>query len=198
MDDWKSFRHDWMNVASVPTKSGPGSLPDARELAVRQRESKRFHVDNLLILLITLLVVGWFLFFYTQYGSPLARTGRWLMVGSLAVRILIEGWSVWRLSRIDLSDSSRRFVDSVASFRRMRSRLHGPVTVGIVTLYSLGFYLLLPETSEVMGTGWALLFGGSYAVGATIIILLVRRGIRREQRSIAEWAELAEELRGLS
>ena len=40
------------------------------------------------------------------------------MVGSLAVRILIEGWSVWRLSRIDLSDLSRRFVDSVASFRR--------------------------------------------------------------------------------
>jgi hypothetical protein len=189
MDDWNDLRSDWMNIA-------PAAPPDLRPRDARQTKSKHFHLGNLLVLVITLFAVGWFLFFFTQYGSSLARAGRWLMVGSLAVRICIEGYSTWRLSRIDPSDPTRTFVDRVTAFRRMRSTLHGPVTIGIVVVYSLGFYMLLPETYRGMGASWTLLFGASYAVGATIIILLVRRGIERERRSIEEWAGLADQLVG--
>ncbi len=188
------LHHLWQEAK----KSTRPATSDAETLIVRakthQKHTRNFHWGNMAVLLGT--VFGLLAFF--RYVAPLqtllSHVGIGLMIGGLLLRIVIELYSVVRSTRIDLSANARQATDDALAFLRFRKTVHGWVTIAIVFLYSLGFYLLTPEFSQYFSLPWLILIDGSYLVGAAILIGLIRRGIRREITALAELTAVRQEI----
>lgn len=176
----------------TPRPSSFATLVDKARATVRH--TRNFHLGNVAILLV--VVVGLLAFFY--YVAPLQTTlshvGIGLMIGGLLIRIGVELHSVARSARINLGVNAVQATDDALSFYRFRKRIHGPITITIVLLYSLGFYLLTPEFSRYFSLFWMILIDGSYLVGAIILILVIRQGIRQEMRALAELIDIKKEM----
>ena len=186
-DLWKQAKQH-----NAPTLSAPDALADRARAIVKH--TRNFHLGNVAILLA--VVVGLLAFFY--YVAPLqtllSHIGIGLMIGGLLVRIGIELYSVARSGRINLGANAVQATDDALSFYRFRKKIHGPITIAIVLLYSLGFYLLTPEFSDYFSWPWMMLIDGSYLVGAVILILLIRQGIRKEMAALRELTTVKNEM----
>ena len=184
---WKQAKQQ-----NAPTPSAADAL--AKKARATVRHTRNFHLGNVAILLA--VVVGLLAFFY--YVAPLQTTlshiGIGLMIGGLLVRIAVELHSVARSARIDLGANAVRATDDALSFYQFRKRIHGPITITIVLLYSLGFYMLTPEFSHYFSLPWMILIDGSYLIGAVILILLIRQGIRKEMSALAELIDIKEDM----
>lgn len=166
------------------------SSSDAKALIVRarahQKRTRNFHLSNIIILLTTMIGLIAFFYYVAPLQTLLSHVGIGLMLGGLLLRILIEGYSMMRGLRIDLSVNAQQATDDALAFHRLRKTIHGPFTIVIVLLYSIGFYLLTPEFSRYFTLPWMILIDGSYLVGATILIVLIRRGVRQEMTALSE------------
>jgi hypothetical protein len=58
--------------------------------------------------------------------------------------------------------------------------MNGPVTVSIVILYSIGFYLLTPEFSLYFSTSMMVLIDLSYIIAAVIFISSIMKAVKKE------------------
>ncbi|MEO9209891.1 MAG: hypothetical protein ABI208_02265 [Ginsengibacter sp.] len=66
------------------------------------------------------------------------------------------------------------------SYFRFRKIMNGPVTVSIVILYSIGFYLLTPEFSLYFSTSMMVLIDLSYIIAAVIFISSIMKAVKKE------------------
>ena len=184
----------WQETKSIirPSTSNVEAL--IAQAKAHRKHTRNFHGGNIAVLLG--VVFGLIVFF--RYVAPLqtllSHVGIGLMIGGLLLRIVIELYSLVRSTRIDLSANARQATDDALAFLRFRKTVHGWVTITIVLLYSLGFYLLTPEFSQYFSLPWMILIDGSYLVGAAILIGLIRRGIRKEVTALEELAAIGREL----
>jgi hypothetical protein len=58
--------------------------------------------------------------------------------------------------------------------------IHGPVTISILLLYTIGFYMLTPEFSRYFSLPVMILIDVSYIAGAAIVGIAIRHGIAKE------------------
>ncbi|MEQ9304707.1 MAG: hypothetical protein RJQ14_12435 [Marinoscillum sp.] len=159
-------------------------------------KSKRAHLGNILVL--CLVVVGLAAFFY--YVAPmqdtLSRVGIGLMIGGLIVRIIIEAISHRKATQIDYSSSSKNSAALASSFYNYRKQIHGPVTITIIVLYTIGFYALTPEFSKYFDTFWMWMIDGSYVVIAIVLFIVIRKGVIDEMQNLRKIRELEQTMHG--
>jgi len=146
------------------------------------RKNAMFHWGNMATL--ALVVVGLLLFFryLTPFRETLSHIGVTLMVGSIVLRIFIELISVVRLKSLNVTASAHESLLKTEQFYRFRSRIHGPVTFAIITLYTIGFYMLTPEWSLYFSAWKLWLIDGSYVVIAIILFWQIRKGVVKEMQ----------------
>jgi uncharacterized membrane protein YqjE len=76
--------------------------------------------------------------------------------------------------------------------------MNGPVTVSIVILYSIGFYLLTPEFSLYFSTAMMVLIDLSYILAAVIFIWSIRKAVKKEMTILNEVIHIQEDILGKS
>jgi len=159
-----------------------------------QDASKRAHFLNAFFL--SLLAIGLCLFFYflAPLQDTLSKVGIELMIGGIIVRIVIEMVSHKKASSIDFSNNSSLSAQQAKAFLAYRNRIHGPVTIIIVCLYTIGFYMLTPEFSRYFSTFWMWMMDGSYLIVGLIPFLLIRKGVQKELRMLEQINDLLGEL----
>ncbi|MEQ8473452.1 MAG: hypothetical protein RIC35_19805 [Marinoscillum sp.] len=175
--------------------SGKGDSAAMLSTAIENHsKSKRAHLGNIIVL--SLVVVGLTAFFY--YLAPmqetLSRIGIGLMIGGLIVRILIESLSYRKAAQIDYSSNSKASAALARSFYNYRKRIHGPVTITIIVLYTIGFYALTPEFSKYFDTFWMWMIDGSYVIIAIVLFVGIRKGVMDEMKSLRQIQELEQSM----
>ncbi|PKV50451.1 hypothetical protein ATE84_2509 [Aquimarina sp. MAR_2010_214] len=150
----------------------------------------RFHYGNIIILSITLIGISAFFYYVAPVKEILSRIGVALMIGGLLLRIIIECISVLKSKRIDVIDDVLKTTNNTIAFYKFRKRIHGPVTITIIALYTIGFYMITPEFSLYFTTWQMVMIDVSYVIGAIIFITFVRNSIRKEIRTLLEIIEL--------
>ena len=161
----------------------------------KKSNTVRFQIINILILTATMVVIAAFFRYVAPLRELLSHIGITLMIGGLAARITIELYSIYLSSKVDLSETALKTTDQVFRFYRFRKVIHSPVTITIVALYTIGFYLLTPEFSRYFSLPMMALIDGSYVVGAIVLIWQIRKGIRKEMLDLKDIHDIQTNLR---
>lgn len=148
--------------------------------------STKFHYGNIVVLSIVLLGITAFFYFVAPVEHVLSRIGVSLMIGGLLIRIIIEFISVSKSKKINMLDQALYATEDTIVFYKFRRKIHGPVTIVIVALYTIGFYMISPEFSLYFENWQMILIDGSYIVGAVILIIVIRKNIKKEIRILSE------------
>jgi hypothetical protein len=160
----------------------------------KKRSTVQFHILNILVLTAVLAGVAAFFYFVAPMQTLISHMGITLMLGGLLVRILIEVYSFYLSSTLDLSEAALKSTTKILRFYQFRKRLHSPVTLTIVTLYTLGFYMLTPEFSRHFSLPMMILIDASYIVGAVFLIWQIRKGIKKELQNLRDITEIQAQL----
>ncbi|WP_436516984.1 hypothetical protein [Ekhidna sp. To15] len=188
-----SLKNKWQ-AAKSSTKE---QRPDTKELIQLARNKMKgavnMHIGNIAVLALTLVGISAFFIYVAQFQNTLSHFGILLMLGGLALRIAIEGYSIYLSKQVDLSQAAATANDSSLRFYSYRKRIHGPVTVAILIAYTVGFYMLTPEFSDYFTTNQVILLDLSYLGAAVIFIYSIRKAIKKEMSLLDELNELSEQ-----
>ena len=184
---WQKSRS---NDSGAPADSGQ-IIALAKE---KMKRAMRMQLSTILILTLTLAI----LCVYFLYGVPLngmiSRIGAILMTAGLALRILIEIYSILLARKVDPAETARDSNHAAWLYHRFRRIVNGPVTIAILILYSVGFYMLTPAFALIFSTSMLILIDVSYIFIALLFIAFIRRTIRKETRILDQILQIQEEL----
>ncbi|WP_319481688.1 hypothetical protein [uncultured Draconibacterium sp.] len=175
-------------------KDSPGSSAIIKLADQKKRSTTRTQLANITVLVVVVLALLAYFVFVAKFQFTLSRFGALLMCGSIVLRIGIELASIFYAKRIDLSEAALKSNTSILSFYNFRKKIHGTVTIAIITLYSVGFYMLTPEFSHWFPMWLLILIDLSYILAAVIFSYFIRSAIRREMKALNEIKRLREDL----
>lgn len=190
IDEWKKL---WQQgkTAIVPEKnSGDIQL----KAVAKKRSSLYAQYSTVGILTGTMITVYIFFIVLYPYQNLLSNIGIWIMIGSLAVRVAIELYSITRMKTIAIADSAVKNIEHTIKYYTMRKTIHGVITYTIVALYTIGFYLIMPEFSKHAPAYLSIFLCIFYPAGAAILITQIKKGIKKEIRDIADLIQLQQQL----
>jgi hypothetical protein len=194
-DRIEDIQEIWQDARKSMPKSGEDQgAALLREAKLRQQKSLYIHFGNIVVMLLSLGAVVYFFSFFLGMQSALSKWGLGLMYGGLAIRIVIEIYSSFRYRQIDMSDPALVNTRKNLRFYQFRKQVHGPLTLSIVGLYTLGFYMLTPEFYRHMDLLWLILIDLSFIPAAIIPFWQARRGIRQEMRELDEIIAIRQKL----
>lgn len=191
-DKFEQLKNTWKEAKKEQQPVDSAAM--LRTVQKNHNASKRAHLGNVLILLITVLGLIAFFYFVAPMQETFSRVGIVLMVGGLIVRIIIELVSHRKAVQIDYSSNSSRSAKQAQEFYTYRKKIHGPITFVIIALYTIGFYSLTPEFSKYFSTFWMWMMDGSYLLIGVLLFLGIRKGVVREMRDLKRISDLQNSL----
>ncbi len=160
----------------------------------KRKKNTRTQWGNIFVLLVFTIILSSYFLFVAHFQFNTSKAGEFLMIGSLLLRIMIEVGSLVFSGRIDISEDALKSNNSFLTYFNFRKKIHGPVTVAIVILYSIGFYLLSPEFSNWFPLWLLVLIDVSYLAAAFIFGYFIRSAIGRELKTLNEIRRFREDL----
>lgn len=191
LDDFKGKWEEAKQEEVAPSKSAKDLIALSKQ---QMRSTVIIQFRNMIILLITLIGLSFYFFYVNHFQLTTSHIGITLMTGGLAIRILIEVLSMIRGNRIDISNSANAFNSGYLSYYHYRKRIHGPITIGILVAYTIGFYLLIPEFDQYLAREMVVLIAFSYLLAAAIFGYSIRMAIRSEMKLLNSLLHLQEEI----
>ena len=192
--DFNHLKNLWdeSKNARVPPSS---DIEDIIKSAQKKIKSTvRLQWSTIIILTITLVVISAYFINVSQFKQTISHVGIGLMLGGLVLRILLELISIFLSGKIKLTETALRSNQTTFSYFRFRKIMNGPVTITIVILYSIGFYMLTPEFSLVFTTPMVVLIDASYILAAVIFTWSIRIAVKREMTILNEIVRIQEDI----
>lgn len=159
-------------------------------IAMKKKTSIHFHYKNSIIMFITLLGLAAFFYYIAPVKEILSRIGVLLMLGGLLLRIIIELISILKSKENNIVDDVLTNTNDAITFYNYRKQIHGPITIIIIAIYTIGFYMITPEFSLYFTTWQMVLIDISYIIGVIIPIIIIRKSIRKEIQTLLDIIEL--------
>jgi len=175
-------------------KDSPGSSAIIKLAEQKKRSTTRTQLANIIVLVVVVLALLAYFVFVAKFQFTLSRFGAQLMCGSIVLRIGIELASIFYAKRIDLSEATLKSNTAILSFYNFRKKIHGTITIAIIVLYTIGFYMLTPEFSHWFPMWLLILIDLSYILAAVIFSYFIRSATRREMKALNELKRLREDL----
>jgi Ca2+/H+ antiporter len=195
MSNHFSELEDAWNQSKKELQSSPTNLEGIYEkIRAHKKENFQFYYGTIIILSLTLIIILCFFYFVAPVEELLSRIGAGFMLGGLIVRILFEIISINKAKKIHVLDNSLEAVDNAINFYQFRKKIHGIVAPVIITLYTIGFYLLTPEFLVYMDTSRVVLFDISYLFIAVFLFFQIRKGVRKEMETVKKTVALRKSL----
>ncbi|MEO6682449.1 MAG: hypothetical protein ABIN48_06445 [Ginsengibacter sp.] len=194
MDNFNTLKNLWKeSITRVP--NDPVDLDVLIKSAQKKiRSSIQLQWGTVIILLITFFLISMYFKYVAQFHQTLSHIGEWLMLGGLAIRILLELFSIYLSKNIRLTGTVLQSNRSTFVFFKFRNWINGPVTITILILYTIGFYMLLPEFSLYFKSIIVVLFGLSYIFAAFIFMGFIRSAVKKEKKILKELEEIQQDL----
>jgi hypothetical protein len=177
VNQWKSARKD------VRQHDDIASLIKSAES--KKRSSMAFHYGNMIILSALVIALTLMFRFLFPFQETISRIGVFLMIASIAARVVIEYISSRKAAKITFAAAASSAAEDTLKFYQYRKRIHGPVTISIVGLYTLGLALLTEEFIKHIGY-IILLFDAMYCIAGVLMIWQIRKGIKKEMNDLQE------------
>ncbi len=160
------------------------------------KSSIRFQYGNVFILSLTLVFYVICFNKFLLYGTLLSKTGFLLMSVPLTVRIIAEIISIAKGQSIKMYEDALQHNQQLIDYTAFRKWMHGPVTYTIMGLYTLGYYFIMVEFSELVPLWLILVLCAAYPVVASFLIIQIRKGIKKEMEQLRWLSAFQNEISG--
>lgn len=173
------------------------SLAPTKIIAIAKDKMKstiNLQIGTIITLILTAIGISLFFIYVAKFAQLISHIGITLMIGGLILRILIELFSIYYSARINLTESALKSTKTSLQYYQFRKRINGPVTILILVLYTIGFYLLTPEFSLYFSTLILVLIDLSYVIAAIIFTWFIYKTIKKEMRILNEILQIQNEL----
>lgn len=193
-NDFQDLKDKWQSAK----KSNPIPSSSTREyvnlIEEKRKSGLSFQYGNIIILGAVLIALIVFFLIIYQFQEMISRIAIGSMIGGLALRILFEVISIQKSKLIKMGDSALTTLQNSESYLAFRKKIHGPLTISIIALYTVGYYGILPELSRYFDWRIILFWAIIYIVGAVVLIKLIRKSIQKELRELSEIVALKKEI----
>lgn len=142
------------------------------------------------VLLTTTIILIVFFFYIEAYNHSIVSIGLLLMIGTLLLRVSIEYFSIKKLKQLDVTKDAVAFKTDMITYYSSRLKTHYIVTPGIIFLYAIGFYLLLPGFKESLSKGFYTYVWVSAIVILFILGFFIAREIRKELKTLKQLTQV--------
>lgn len=188
------LKKSWQHARTVhePTPGDTNRVIGMAE--AKKKKAIAMHVKNIFVLFLTLAGLVAFFVYVAKFRQGISHAGMALMLGSLSLRIVIELFSIYLSCKINLSETTVVTNQRYLRFYTFRQTVHSPVTISILVLYTIGFYLLTPEFSLYFSLPVLVLIDLSYIIGAVIVSYFIRLAIRKEMTDLHAILSLQREI----
>jgi hypothetical protein len=190
MDDlaslWKGSKEKFSHKESVDV-----IISQAQQ---KKRSSLTAHYGNIAIMSGVMIMVAVFFLYLYPFGTVLSKLGVYTMIAGLAIRIIIEVFSIQRSGKVQLTDPVARKADEALQFYNFRRKVHGPVTIVCVGMYVIGWFMLSPEYARYMPMWLLVMMDVGFVVMAVVLIVVIRRGLMKEIEDLYKIVELRRQL----
>ncbi len=194
MSNFEDLQRKWLQ-GKEDIGNTPKVINEVLSLVKAKKKSTvRFQYGNIMVLLITLLGISAFFYYTAPVKEVLSRIGVGLMIGGLLLRIAIELMSIVKSKKMVVIESVLKATERAITYYNFRKRIHGPITITIITLYTIGFFMITPEFSLYFTTWQMVLIDASYIVAAAIFIPIIHRSIKQEVHTLLEIIELRKKI----
>lgn len=153
------------------------------------------HYSTITILSVTLIVLILFFTKVAVFQETLSHIGVALMAGGLALRIIMEAYSLVKAQKISFEQTTIENTELNIRFYNFRKKIHSTFTIIIFALYIIGFYMLTPEFSQYFNLNRMLLIDGSFVIIMLVLIWIIRKSTREELQHLKDLIELKQNLK---
>lgn len=193
-NEFEDLKNKWQSAK----KSKPITVASTAELVQRidakRKSGLRFQYGNIAILgAVLILLVVFFVILY-PFREWVSRIAVGMMIGGMALRVAVEMISIQKSNMINLGDTALATLQKSESYLSFRKKVHGPVTISIVAVYTIGYYAILPELSKYFDSRLILFWAIIYVVGAVFLVSQVRKSIKKELQELKEIVNLKKEI----
>ena len=195
MNDFDELKNKWKNDKA---DLGQTKTADSEKLVAQARatknKSRNAQLSTIAILSITLMVLVYFFTEVAPFKEVLSRVGVLLMCGGLLIRIIIEIVSLVKASKLSVNLKTDELSKKMVAYYHYRSKIHGALTITIVALYIIGFYMLTPEFMKYLDMKWIWLMDIGFVFIAIALFYVIRKGVLKELAILREFSAVQDDL----
>jgi hypothetical protein len=144
------------------------------------KSTVRMQTGTILVLIITLVVIALYFFYVANFKQTISHIGAYLMMTSVALRIIIELVSIYLSATINMSETALNTNNASLTYYQFRKRVNGSITIAIIIVYTIGFYMLTPEFRLYFNKPMIILIDISYIFLVAILMWFIRKKIKKE------------------
>lgn len=179
MNDFNDIRSKWVqrNIPDIP-KDG------YKEIIKSSAYIKRKQLTGQLILMLTVIILGYFFFYISAFKNTRLTVGILLMIGTLLFRIGIEFFSQTKLEQLTPTLQVQEFNQQVMAYHQSRLFIHYVLTPLSFIGYVIGFIITLPIFKLHVSTGLYNYIVISAVPIFIFLIVLISAQVKKELRMI--------------
>ena len=175
MKTFEDLKSQWEKQPELLTPNNGSKLIIEKVTFIKRKQ----RITNI-VLTITSIVLIVFFFYIKAYNNSLVTMALVLMIGSVWGRICIEYFSIRKLKQINITNTASGFKQKIIMYYKSRIKIHYVFTPIIITLYAIGFIILLPFFKESLSSGFFTYIKVSSLVVLIVLGLFIRKQIQKE------------------
>jgi len=179
MNDFNDIQALWQQQSTTPDKNVEQIIKMAQQ---QKSQSIRKHVSGIIVLSVTLLILV-LIWTITPFANPVSY-GLSIMISSLMLRILLEGYSYNRIKRIDIAEVSEVYQQKIKAFFSFRKYLVSLVTAITLLAYIGGFILMVPTFKQTLPNWFYWYIIVFLIIGIPLSAYLLFRQARKEIKDL--------------
>lgn len=181
MKTFEDLKSQW-EKQPLPELPNDGSMVIMEKIDLIQ---KKQHITNGVLFATTVVLIGFF-FYINAYTNVVVTLGLVLMIGALAVRIMLEFFSIKDLKRMDFTKDAVAFRTDMIGYYKKRIATHYVATPIILALYAIGFIILLPSFKQNLSKGFYTYIVVSAIIILVLLIFFIGKQIQKEVKSLKQ------------
>lgn len=190
MNDFENIKTKWtQGQKAFDSETG------YKEILKKSKQIRKKQRIGQIVLGATVILLLFFFFYVSAYNNTRAFWGLGMMMGSLTIRIVMEYYSIQKLSKIPPYKKMKDYNQKLITYYTSRKLIHFLVSPLLFGSYVFGFILLLPVFEKKLSQGfytyilWSSVF---IFIGLAILIgvqirkeLLILKQLKKEITTVS-------------
>lgn len=193
-NDFSTLQEHWESHKNQNDLAAPSIKEIQQRIKHKEKENFSFYYGTLVILSTTLVGIILFFIYIAPIRENVSKIGWYLMILGLLLRIIIEVASITKAKKMNRIDNTLDSLKNAVSFHQFRKTIHNVVSPSILVMYTIGFFLMVPELSKYIAFWYLFLICASYFVAGIILFILIRKGVKKEMKKVEEIVTLQKEV----